>query len=100
VSANSGTSATMLALDARGIGPGDEVIMATNAYIGVLAAVVKLGAMPVFVETDPNTGNISPAAAFAADRWGRIDILVNNGASGSTRLRRITPRRTSTRSWA
>ncbi len=66
VSANSGTSATMLALDARGIGPGDEVIMAANAYIGVLAAVVKLGATPVFVEADPETGNIAPGAAAAA----------------------------------
>ncbi len=66
VSANSGTSATMLALDARGVGRGDEVIMAANAYIGVLAAVVKLGATPVFVEADPETGNIAPGAAAAA----------------------------------
>jgi dTDP-4-amino-4,6-dideoxygalactose transaminase len=66
VSANSGTSATMLALDARGVGPGDEVVMAANAYIGVLAAVVKLGATPVFVEAEADTGNIAPAAAAAA----------------------------------
>ncbi len=66
VTANSGTSVTMLTLDARGIGPGDEVIMAANAYIGVLAAVVKLGATPVLVEADPDTGNIAPAAAAAA----------------------------------
>lgn len=66
VSANSGTSATMLTLDARGIGRDDEVIMAANAYIGVLAAVVKLGATPVLVEVDPDTSNIAPAAAAAA----------------------------------
>ena len=66
VSANSGTSVTMLALDARGVGPGDEVIMAANAYIGVLSAVVKLGATPVFVESEAETGNISPAAVAAA----------------------------------
>jgi dTDP-4-amino-4,6-dideoxygalactose transaminase len=66
VSANSGTSGTMLALDARGVGPGDEVVMAANAYIGVLAAVVKVGATPVFVEADPDSGNIAPAAAAAA----------------------------------
>ncbi|MHB8731928.1 MAG: DegT/DnrJ/EryC1/StrS family aminotransferase [bacterium] len=66
VTANSGTSVTMLALDARGIGPGDEVVMAANAYIGVLAAVVKLGATPVFVEVEADTGNISSDAAAAA----------------------------------
>jgi len=66
VAANSGTSVTMLALDARGIGPGDEVIMAANAYIGVLAAVVKLGATPVFVEAEPDTANVAPAALAAA----------------------------------
>jgi dTDP-4-amino-4,6-dideoxygalactose transaminase len=66
VTANSGTSVTMLVLDALGIGHGDEVVMAANAYIGVLAAVVKLGATPVFVEAEPDTGNIAPAAAAAA----------------------------------
>jgi dTDP-4-amino-4,6-dideoxygalactose transaminase len=66
ITANSGTSATMLALDALGVGPGDEVIMAANAYIGVLAPVVKLGARPVFVEADPQTGNILPEAVAAA----------------------------------
>jgi len=66
VSTNSGTSATMLALDAHGVGPGDEVVMAANAYIGVLAAVVKVGATPVFVEAEADTGNIAPAAAAAA----------------------------------
>ena len=66
VAANSGTSVTMLALDARGIGRGDEVIMAANAYIGVLAAVVKLGATPVFVEAEADTANVAPAALAAA----------------------------------
>jgi dTDP-4-amino-4,6-dideoxygalactose transaminase len=66
VTANSGTSVTMLVLDALGVGPGDEVIMAANAYIGVLAAVVKLGATPVFVEAEADTANIVPAAAAAA----------------------------------
>jgi dTDP-4-amino-4,6-dideoxygalactose transaminase len=63
---NSGTSATMLALDAIGIGRGDEVIMAANSYVGVLAAVVKLGATPVFVEAEGDTGNIRVDAIEAA----------------------------------
>ena len=66
VTANSGTSVTMLVLDAIGVGSGDEVIMAANAYIGVLAAVVKLGATPVFVEAEADTANIAPGAAAAA----------------------------------
>jgi dTDP-4-amino-4,6-dideoxygalactose transaminase len=66
VSANSGTSVTMMTLDALGVGHGDEVIMAANAYIGVLAAVMKLHAVPVFVEADPETANLSPSAFAAA----------------------------------
>lgn len=66
VTTNSGTSAMLLALDAHGIGRGDEVIMAANAYVGVLAAVVKVGATPVFVETESDTANILPAAIPAA----------------------------------
>jgi dTDP-4-amino-4,6-dideoxygalactose transaminase len=66
VTTNSGTSATMLAMDALGIGRGDEVLMAANAYVGVLAAVVKLGATPVFVEAESETANIRVDAIEAA----------------------------------
>ena len=66
VVANSGTSSLLLALEALGIGPGDEVIMAATAYVGVLASVVKAGARPVFVDADYETRNISPDAVRAA----------------------------------
>ncbi|MBI4277767.1 MAG: DegT/DnrJ/EryC1/StrS family aminotransferase, partial [Armatimonadetes bacterium] len=66
VSTNSGTSANMLALEAKGIGPGDEVILPANGYVSVLGCVTKIGATPVFVEADEETGNISPAAVAAA----------------------------------
>ncbi len=66
VTTNSGTSVMMLTLDALGIGRGDEVIMAANAYVGVLAAVTKAGATPVFVEAEADTANIRPDATAAA----------------------------------
>ena len=75
VTTNSGTSTMLLALDAHGIGRGDEVIMAANAYVGVLAAVVKVGATPVFVEAEPDTANILPAAIPAAVT-GRTRVIV------------------------
>jgi dTDP-4-amino-4,6-dideoxygalactose transaminase len=66
VTANSGTSMCLLALDAKGVGPGDEVIVPANGYVGVLAPVVKRGATPVFVEVDAETSNIRPEAVAAA----------------------------------
>jgi len=66
VTTSSGTSAMLLALDALGIGAGDEVIMAANAYVGVLAAVVKAGATPMFVDAEGDTANIRPDAIAAA----------------------------------
>lgn len=66
VAANSGTSVTMLTLEALGVKAGEEVIMAANTYSGVLTATVKLGAVPIFVEADGGTGNILPEAAAAA----------------------------------
>ena len=64
--ANSGTSICLLALDAKGIGPGDEVILPANGYVGVLSAVVKRGATPVFAEADAETSNIRSDAVAAA----------------------------------
>ena len=66
VTANSGTSMCLLALDAKRVGPGDEVILPANGYVGVLAAVVKRGASPVFVDVDPETSNVRPDAVAAA----------------------------------
>lgn len=66
VTANSGTSVMLMVLDALGIGPGDEVIMAANAYVGVAAAVIKAGATPIFVEAEGETANLRPDATAAA----------------------------------
>lgn len=58
VGVGSGLDALILVLDAWGIGPGDEVIVAANTYIATAFAVSKLGAVPVIVDIDPKTFNI------------------------------------------
>ena len=58
MTANSGTSALTLALAARGIGPGDEVILGANDYVGCVSAIVRVGARPVFVDSEPATANL------------------------------------------
>jgi perosamine synthetase len=51
----SGTAALHAALDACGIGPGDEVLVPALTVIMTVAPVVALGATPVFVDSDPAT---------------------------------------------
>lgn len=50
VALNSGTDALALGMAALGIGPGDEVITPPNSFIASTAAIVQLGAHPVFVD--------------------------------------------------
>ena len=50
VGVESGTAALKLALEALGVGPGDEVIMPANTYIACAFAVSQLGAVPTFVD--------------------------------------------------
>ncbi len=61
-----GLDALHLALKAVGVGPGDEVIVASNGYIATQLAVTMAGATPVPVEPDPATHNLDPAAIEAA----------------------------------
>src|SRR3972149_83673 len=58
VSCSSGTDALILALQAAGIGPGDEVITVSHTFIATVAALVLLGATPVFVDVDPRTSTL------------------------------------------
>ena len=59
VALNSGTDALTLGLHLMGIKKGDEVITTPNSFIASAAAIVHLGAVPIFVDIC-NDGNIDP----------------------------------------
>jgi dTDP-4-amino-4,6-dideoxygalactose transaminase len=60
VGVGNGLDALHLILRGLGIGPGDEVIVASNTYIATWLAVTMVGATPVPVEPDPATHNLDP----------------------------------------
>jgi len=62
VAVNTGTSALHLALLAAGIGPGDEVITVPFTFVATVSAICYTGATPVFVDIDPRTFTMDPAA--------------------------------------
>jgi dTDP-4-amino-4,6-dideoxygalactose transaminase len=66
VSVNSATAGLHLALEALGIGAGDEVIVPTLTFTATAEVVRYLGADPVMVDVDPVTLNISVNSIAAA----------------------------------
>ncbi|MCZ7545992.1 MAG: DegT/DnrJ/EryC1/StrS family aminotransferase [Anaerolineae bacterium] len=66
VGVNSGTSGLHLAMRAAGIERGAEVITSSFSFIASANCVLYEGGTPVFVDIDPLTGNVAPAAVEAA----------------------------------
>jgi UDP-4-amino-4-deoxy-L-arabinose-oxoglutarate aminotransferase len=52
------TGALHLALIGLGVGPGDEVITTPMTFIASSTAILEAGAKPVFVDVEPETGNL------------------------------------------
>jgi len=66
IAVNSATAGLHLALEAMGIGPGDEVITTTHTFTATAEVVRYLGADVVLVDIDPATLNIDPRLVEAA----------------------------------
>lgn len=65
VSCSNGTTALHAALLGLGVGPGDEVLVPSLTFVATANAVTYCGARPVFVDSEPDTWNIDPAAVEA-----------------------------------
>ena len=66
VGVNSCTAALHLALEAVGVGSGDEVITSPITFASTANVIVHRGARPVFVDVEPDTFNINPGGIEAA----------------------------------
>jgi dTDP-4-amino-4,6-dideoxygalactose transaminase/CBS domain-containing protein len=81
---NSGTAAIHLALLLLGVKPGDTVFCSSLTFVGSCNPVLYCGARPVFIDSEPQSWNMSPAALERAFEWARREhrlprcvILVN-----------------------
>src|SRR5260370_14270555 len=62
IGVSAGTAALHLAAVAAGLGPGDEVLVPANTFIGSVWGVMYVGATPVRCDVDRATRNIHPNA--------------------------------------
>ena len=86
VGVNSGTDALRFALIASGVGKDDIVVTVANTFAATVEAIVQAGAIPQFVDIDPQTFNMSVASLREflqrqCDRpaRGRLPIHRNSG---------------------
>ena len=66
IATSSGTAALQIAFAAAGVREGDEVILAPDTFIAGATPILQLGAVPVFVDIEPETLNVDPDAVEAA----------------------------------
>lgn len=66
IAVNSGTTALHVALEALGIGPGDEVIVPAYTFQATATSVLLANAVPIFADVRPETMNMDPDSVEAA----------------------------------
>ena len=81
---SSGTAAIHLALLLLGVEPGDTVFCSSLTFVGSCNPILYCGAQPVFIDSEPGSWNMSPAAleralawASKANRLPRCIVIVN-----------------------
>jgi perosamine synthetase len=97
IGVSSGTAGLHLCVRAAGIEPGDLVITTPFSFVASTNVLLYEGAIPVFVDVEPRTGNIDPHLVFAAAQ----DIMQGGknaqawlppkGASPEGKLKAILP---------
>ncbi len=91
IAVSNGTVAIELALIAAGIRPGDEVLVPAVTFIASASAIVRVGAIPIFVDSDPDTLSISPEAMERAISWRTRGVVAVHLGGYPVDLDRILP---------
>ncbi|MBI4819512.1 MAG: DegT/DnrJ/EryC1/StrS family aminotransferase [Deltaproteobacteria bacterium] len=93
VAVSSGTAALMIAIEAAGVRPGDHVATSAYSWPATANAIVRNGAVPVFVDIEPSTFNLDPESlARTLDENPRIKAVIPVHAFGAVAdMTRIQP---------
>jgi len=96
-----GTNAIITALRALGVGAGDEVVTTPYTFVATIHPILLAGALPVFVDVDPDTWQIDPArieARITPSTTVLLPVHILGGVCDMERIGAIAQKR-SLKSW-